>query len=146
MSQYTPLANYLERRSEGSWQATFDQIEHILGRKLPQSAYNHDEWWDNNTKNHSQRKGWRGAGWLTTKVDLAERKVRFVRESTPQNAGTEIETLVRTAQALTGLPDQEAVILLALKELVRHEAAQHLIALGGSMPDFEAAPRERPIL
>jgi Bacterial antitoxin of type II TA system, VapB len=144
MSQYAPLANYLERRSEGSWQATFDQIEHILGRKLPQSAYKHDEWWDNNTKNHSQRKGWRGAGWLTTKVDLAEHKVRFVREEFSRKADSEMESLVRSAQTLTGLPNQEAVVLLAMKELVSREAAKHLIALGGSMPDFEAAPRERP--
>jgi hypothetical protein len=144
MSQYSPLANYLAHQKEGSWQATFEQIEHILGRSLPQSAYKRSEWWDNNSKNHSQRMAWRGAGWLATKVDLAGRKVRFVREELLQKASTEMENLVRSAQVLTGLPDQEAVILLALKELVSREAARHLIALGGSMPDFEAAPRERP--
>jgi Bacterial antitoxin of type II TA system, VapB len=145
MSQYSPLANYLACQTEGSWQATFDQIEHIIGRSLPQSAYKRSEWWDNNSKNHSQRMAWRGAGWLATKVDLAERKVRFVRESVAQGAGSEMDRLVQSAQSLTGLPDQQAVILLALKELVQREAARHLIALGGTMPDFEAAPRERPL-
>lgn len=144
MSQYDPLANYLARQSGNSCLATFAQIENILGRSLPQSAYTRSEWWDNNSKNHSQRKGWRSAGWLTTKIDLAGRKVRFIREEGMCEAGSEKETLIRTAQALTGLPDQEAVILFALRELVSREAASHLAALGGAMPNFEAAPRERP--
>jgi Bacterial antitoxin of type II TA system, VapB len=146
MSQYSPLANYLARQPGTSCLTSFDQIEQILGRPLPQSAYKYNAWWDNDTKSHSQRKGWRSAGWLMTKVDLAERKVRFVREGATQDAGSEMDRLVRSALSLTGLADQEAVILLALKELVQREAARHLIALGGTMPDFEAAPRERPVL
>ena len=39
---------------------------------------------------------------------------------------------------------RETIMRLALQELVQREAARRLARLGGSQPDFNAAPRRRP--
>ena len=54
------------------------------------------------------------------------------------------DDLLRTAQEYTGLTEKSALVREALKALVEREAARRLIKLGGSQPDFKAAPRRRP--
>lgn len=47
MSKYTPLADYLRNQITRRLSLTFRQIEGILGRPLPSSAYKHRPWWAN---------------------------------------------------------------------------------------------------
>jgi Arc/MetJ family transcription regulator len=54
------------------------------------------------------------------------------------------DDLIATAQAYTGVKEKSALVREALKALIEREAARRLARLGGSMPDFEAAPRRRP--
>ncbi len=51
------------------------------------------------------------------------------------------DRLLEEARALIGTDDTAAVMHKALETLVRVEAGRRLIALGGTMPDAEAAPR-----
>ncbi|WP_313056777.1 type II toxin-antitoxin system VapB family antitoxin [Agrobacterium cavarae] len=47
------------------------------------------------------------------------------------------------AESLTGTKETAALVRQALETLVRVESGKHLIPLGGTMPEAEAAPRRR---
>ena len=51
--------------------------------------------------------------------------------------------LMEKARSLTGTKETAAIMRQALETLVRVETGKRLIALGGTMPDAEAAPRRR---
>ncbi|EJC64630.1 hypothetical protein Rleg5DRAFT_1373 [Rhizobium leguminosarum bv. viciae WSM1455] len=53
------------------------------------------------------------------------------------------DALLDKARSLTGTKETAALIRQALETLVRVESGKRLIALGGTMPDAEAAPRRR---
>jgi Arc/MetJ family transcription regulator len=53
------------------------------------------------------------------------------------------DALMDRAKSLTGTKETAALVRQALETLVRVESAKRLIALGGTMPDAEAAPRRR---
>lgn len=82
MSKYDPLRHYLNQLSLRRWRATFDEIESILGFRLPDSAYKYQAWWANETepKTHVQKSAWLKTGWRTEELDLTSRRVTFVRQ------------------------------------------------------------------
>jgi Arc/MetJ family transcription regulator len=53
------------------------------------------------------------------------------------------DDLLKAAQEYTGIKERTALIRAALTTLVQVEAGRRLIALGGSDPNAEAAPRRR---
>lgn len=53
------------------------------------------------------------------------------------------DRLLKKARSLTGIKEAAGIVRQALDTLVRVEAGKRLIALGGTMPDAEAAPRRR---
>jgi hypothetical protein len=142
MGKYEPLALYLENKSGEIWDARFSDIERVLGFALPRSAHEYQAWWANQEPGTSQTQGWRGAGWETSQVDLAAKKVRFRRND--RTAGRAADALFDKARKLTGIENRDALIEAALTALIRREAGRQLISMGGTMPDAEAAPRERP--
>jgi hypothetical protein len=152
MSSYQPLADFLSTQKTDRCEATFAQVERILGRALPKSAYSYNAWWANQTgRGHSQTRGWRSVGWKTAAVDLERKRVSFEREraaatrtSEADDHRAETERLFHEAAELTGENNRDALILAGLRALIAHEVASGIAKLGGSMPDFEAAPRERP--
>lgn len=83
MSKYQPLYDYLTSLSATQSDVTlrFDEIEQILGDRLPASATRHQAWWGNEvkTKSHTQAQAWLAAGWRVDAVDQAQRWVRFRR-------------------------------------------------------------------
>lgn len=143
MSSYAPLTEYLRDRAGTSWEASFGEIERILGRSLPKSAYQYQAWWANQSgPGHSQTKGWKAAGWRTARLDLERRRVAFERDrNTPPHT---IDELVEQARAATNIEDRDEIIAHALRQMLMRDAAERLIALGGTMPDFQLPPRERP--
>ena len=158
MSKYEPLARYLNALESDSWDAELPEIERVLGFELPKSAYTYPAWWSNQDGHHSQTKGWRDAGWETCNVNLPDQRIRFVRKNTrgpepttsPTPAerqfaphGSDIDRLIATARALTGIEDREAIITVALRHLIQAEAAKGLAAMGGSDPQAAAAERRR---
>jgi hypothetical protein len=148
MGKYEPLARFLEARNEDSWTATFDQIEKKLGFQLPRSAHEYRAWWSNQRgPGHSQKEAWQMAGWETREVDLDRGVVRFARQRVrplESASGLSSSDLWQQAIAVTGITDREKLIERALLALIRHEAAQALIRMGGSDPDAKPAPRKRP--
>ncbi|WP_337982728.1 DUF7662 domain-containing protein [Lysinibacillus sp. C5.1] len=66
--KYKKLFQYLKGRNSGEVRLTFEQIETLLGFKLPPSAYNHAEAWWSNNYDHSQAIAWMDAGYYTDYV------------------------------------------------------------------------------
>ncbi|ADI27381.1 hypothetical protein [Geobacillus sp. C56-T3] len=75
MTIYQPLGAYLEKQGVSALTLTIDEMESILGFKLPPSARKYREWWANHYGN-SQAKGWMDYGWQVSKVELGK-KVTF---------------------------------------------------------------------
>jgi hypothetical protein len=151
MGKYESLTHYLESQPEEIWDARFTDVEQILGFPLPRSAHEYPAWWANQEPGHSQTRGWRDAGWETSQVDLASKKVRFKRRQSGSGARHTLADssgpgadLWDRARRLSGIEDRDALIEAALTALIRREAAKQLIALGGTMPDFTVPQRERP--
>ncbi len=87
MSKYEALGRFLQGLSAASVHLSFEEVEKILGFKLPPSAYVHSEWWSNNPVGHSHARSWVEAGWRTNKVDRKSRTLVFHRQSV---ASTEV--------------------------------------------------------
>jgi hypothetical protein len=79
MALYEPLGQYLKNNGSGHITMTFRDVEAVIGRKLPASAYRHRPWWANEERGHSHAKAWLGAGYETAQVDMAAKKLVFRR-------------------------------------------------------------------
>lgn len=146
MGKYEPLSRYLAKVEQDSWEASFGEIERILGFDLPASAREHRAWWANNRRgNHSQTEGWLSAGWETRDVNQSNRRVRFERNRKSAAGGQKpLRDLWRQAAELSGIDDREELERRAVTTFIHIEAGRQLIALGGTMPDLKVPPRERP--
>jgi len=83
MYHYQPLKDFLAARGERSVSLSFEEIEDVLGRRLPPSARGavSRQWWAN-TESHSQARAWLSLG-RKAKLNLEERAVTFSRPETP---------------------------------------------------------------
>lgn len=81
MSVYEPLQSYLTDNPDASVIMSYKEIERLLGRRLPNTAYgdNKRQWWAN-TETHSQALAWLRAN-RKAKLDVKRDRVTFVRES-----------------------------------------------------------------
>ena len=76
MEQYSELTSWL--KDPKMVVLSFEQIEKIIGSRLPESARTYRSWWGNETNNAShQCSAWMDAGWEVHKVDLNNRMVSF---------------------------------------------------------------------
>jgi hypothetical protein len=146
MSRYDPLSKYLSSRSESEWHAGFSDVEKVLGFPLPNSARRYSAWWANQQgAGHSQVRGWRDVGWRTAAVDLARESVRFERVERQQRGGSERAALLALGRNLDRPEVLEANTTTDLRAKLERAAIEWLVAAGGSMPEFEPAPRRRPL-
>ncbi len=88
MAIYEPLGRYLKRNAASRIPMTFREVEGVIGRKLPASAYRHRPWWANEERGHSHAKAWLQAGYATEQVDMAGRKLVFVRSRAPARSSS----------------------------------------------------------
>jgi hypothetical protein len=82
MAIFDLLREFLKKTPAHSNDITlsFDQINQILGRKLPATANNRQQWWGNQTGHtHSQAMAWRAAGFKVGRAKMDKRWVRFER-------------------------------------------------------------------
>jgi len=82
MSKYQPLGDYLKAlpASQETVTLTFGQVEKIIDSRLPRSAREYRQWWENQ-KGGSHAPHWRAAGFKTGKVDMERQVVPFHRLS-----------------------------------------------------------------
>ena len=65
MAKYDPLEAYLNRRGSAEVELAFEEVERIIGTRLPDSA-SRPQWWANETNpdgSHVQCMAWRSAGY-----------------------------------------------------------------------------------
>lgn len=65
MAKYGPLGAYLRRRGSPEIELAFEEIERIIGSKLPETA-SRPQWWANETNpdtRHVQCSAWQDAGY-----------------------------------------------------------------------------------
>lgn len=80
LTDYRPLYEHLVSLSANEWRATFAEVKSILGDSLPNSAWNHRQWWENDRSgNHPQARAWIEAGWETRNVSMSGKTVEFHR-------------------------------------------------------------------
>jgi hypothetical protein len=80
--KYKPLEEYLSELPGSTREITlaFEQIEQILGSRLPPSAYEDRRWWDHETEgNHVNKRAWANAGWKIESLDVSKGWVKLVR-------------------------------------------------------------------
>lgn len=76
IGKYAPLHSWLITLEVTRIVLTIEELENILGFKLPASAHQHRAWWSNDFS-HSQAKSWLFAGWVVDKVNLPS--IKFIR-------------------------------------------------------------------
>lgn len=79
MGKYEPLGQFLRQQRTAEVPMTFREIEKVTGVKLPPKAQHHRAWWSNNPSNNVMTKVWLAAGYESTQVDMAVRKLVFRR-------------------------------------------------------------------
>jgi hypothetical protein len=84
MAVYDPLGQYLAKNAALYIPMTFQDVEAVLGRKLPASAYRHRPWWANEARGHAHAKAWLETGYETQQVDMAGQKLVFARAAAPR--------------------------------------------------------------
>ncbi len=72
MRKYAPLMIYLDESGKEEITLSYEEIEKIIGDKLPNTAHRKSEWWSNNDKTHSQSSSWSDVGYKTTGIRLGE--------------------------------------------------------------------------
>jgi len=75
--KYLPLKKYLATLNDNIIKLTFEEIENILGEKLPNSAYTHSAWWSDGGHDHSR--AWTEVGLSKDEVYLGN-WVKFRRK------------------------------------------------------------------
>ena len=77
MARYDKLKHFLQNAKGTDVEMTFAQIEGVLGRALPPSAFVHRAWWSNNSDNNVMTKAWLAAGYQSSDVNMGGRTVTF---------------------------------------------------------------------
>jgi hypothetical protein len=86
--KYAPLEQYLLELPSEQREVTlgFAEIERILDAKLPSSAYEYRQWWENEKEgNHVNTRAWANASWNVENVDFNKKQVTLVRVATARS-------------------------------------------------------------
>ncbi len=111
MSKYSIFGEYLAKRREKQIELSFEQIEGILGFRLPPTAYKQRAWWSNNIRNSVMTKVWRKAGFRSQDVDMAKKRLVFRRvpplppQTPAEPQGVSVFDRLRRKSAPTGMAD-----------------------------------------
>ncbi len=82
MGKYVKLGEHFVALKGTRQTLTFDQVEQVVGEKLPPVARKHAAWWANShTKSHHWSHQWQRAGWEASSPNFTDGKVTFTRLS-----------------------------------------------------------------
>jgi hypothetical protein len=82
MMKYEPLEKHLRSSPRRDLSMKFNEIERLIGAKLPASARRHPAWWSNTPTNNVATNAWLRSGFKTANVSIADERVVF-RPSAP---------------------------------------------------------------
>jgi hypothetical protein len=141
-SKYDPLRRRLLGLTDDRIRLSFEDIERVLGFRLPDSARRHPPWWANNGGSHIQADAWMSVGWRTAQVDIGGERVTFERCS-PRDSLAPLQPAQQAGVADTGAAfardDMIAVPRAALRGGAIRLLEDHCEASGGNLGDAIAA-------
>ena len=76
-SAYEPLRHHLSNLDGATVTLSFWEVQKILNRSLPRSAFTTQAWWSNERTHSQARYGWLAAGWRVTSVNMNGLSVTF---------------------------------------------------------------------
>jgi hypothetical protein len=79
LRKYQPLQSHLERRRGRPEMLTFEDIEEIIGKTLPESAMKYRSFWSNDNQENGAARAWSRAGYRVAYLDREQKVVRFER-------------------------------------------------------------------
>jgi hypothetical protein len=125
---YSQLSRHLARQTTSEVPVSFEEVERVIGRPLPESAVKHQAWWAN-TRSHSHAHAWLDAGWRTARLNLAGKRVTFVRDPGASSA----PRLFPATRQSAPVASEEAISLplSALSNVTRRMLDEETEALGG---------------
>ena len=91
MSKYEPLTRFLQHQPGSAVRLSFAQIEQLVGFKLPDSAQQKLDWWNNSSSGDEGAEAWRAAGFRSEEVDLAAGELTFRREVSELDPNAELK-------------------------------------------------------
>lgn len=104
--KYQPLTEFLRRQAHDVVRMSFNEIERLIGAKLPPSATHHRAWWSNNAENNVMTKAWKDAGFESEDVDMQRRRVVFRRvrseASSPDSDAPSVDVTMGDRHPLIG--------------------------------------------
>ncbi len=77
---YLPFVKFLKSQISDDVSCSFEQIEQILGKPMPSSAYKYPAWWAN-SPTHTLMNAVLHAGWMSKKTNLQKKTVSFYKDS-----------------------------------------------------------------
>lgn len=80
MSKYDPLSARLAAHPADQWEASFSELESVLGFPLPKAARVGRGWWTD-ASGGSHRRAWTLHGWTVGEVDHPGERVVFRRDA-----------------------------------------------------------------
>ena len=125
-SRYAPLTAHLHKLGRAEISMTFEDIEAVLGFKLPPRASTHRAWFSNNPTNNPMTRAWLAAGYKSASVDMDNRKLVF-RKTTPTKRPRASGGAMSTTAAGATLTAAE------LREIARTLTATELREIAGAM-------------
>lgn len=117
MSKYLKLTLYLAELDAGIWEASFEEVQDVLGFPLPSSARQYPAWWAN--QGRAQSMAWQSAGWHTTAVDVEREKVAFVYVGDRDEADAQTVNALTISDAKAGLAAHFGVSIDAIEIVIR---------------------------
>lgn len=110
LGSYAALSAHLKAQPDSttSLQLTFQDIERILGKELPRSAFDYRAWWTNDST-RPQSASWLEEGWRANAISMTERRLTFVRTNDREEAYIQFFAALNTKlQGETSFPLREA--------------------------------------
>jgi hypothetical protein len=101
MGIYDPLKAFLISSGAEQVPLRFEEIEALIGVRLPRSQ-RYAAWWSNNPSNNTMTRAWLEAGYRTERLDLAGRKVVFRRGAHKAHAAANRNVAERLRTTLAG--------------------------------------------
>lgn len=117
MSKYIKLTLFLGEREADRWEASFEDVEDILGFALPQSARQYPAWWAN--QGRAQSAAWQSVGWISAAVDVDRERVTFIRAAEEAHGHADEPKVLTIAEAKAALAAQFGVPLEAIEITIR---------------------------
>lgn len=117
MSKYLKLTLYLAQVDASTWKPSFEEVEDVLGFRLPPSARQYPAWWAN--QGRAQSSSWQTAGWSTTDVDVKRESVTFVYVGDTDEIDAALVKHLTISDAKVGLAAAFGVSVDSIEILIR---------------------------